>query len=402
MSNIPIHLELASGLWIIFTAYVLLNRGLIDPTGETAGAWLVVFPSCLAASILMAADRVDWFSRSVTLIAVFGCVNAIATIAFWLVPSLYTSWFYPVFLSGTYISNAGYMSGLTSHYSDNGMVLALGLVACLSIALRGGPRRSRCWVLFAVTLFAILLTTKRSHLVFGVAACVLAYTAWNSANGVSTAGRLLLAAVFAIFALYVASLYVPEVTAVFERIASLEDDETFGGRSVYYTICLEQWADSPITGSGWDGFTDALYRSGISDLSRLYKAGNLSQDAHNVFLQLLAEEGLVGLALFCAAAAASLVSTIRLLVLENERERPDGAFRASCAGSIAVQAFFVMYCATGNALYTYVEYVPYLLSLSVPLAACGQRTVGARGQSLSSAEPRKELGAIWKERTCRA
>lgn len=373
--NRPVHISISAGLWIVFTLYVLLNRGLVDAPGSTATRWLLLFPVCLAIAVLASSDYVKWLRKLLVIITIFGTLNAIATITFWIVPDLYSGWFYPTFLSdASYVSNAGYKSGLTTHYSTNGMVLALGLVCCFSLLLQ--HRAKLRWkIIFAVILFALLLTTKRAHFVFGVAACVAAYAFWNSNKSFSTTYKIVLAAAVALLLLYFASFYVPDLVEVFGRIAVLEDDDSFGGRAAYYQICLNLWESNPLFGCGWDGFTDALYRSGISDLTRLYQQGNLTQDAHNVFFQILAEEGLVGLAFFLAASGCSLVVAIRLLIKSNKKSVSNWAYRSACAGSIAIQSFFLMYCITGNPLYTQMEYIPYLLALVIPFAGIKQSDI---------------------------
>ena len=73
--------------------------------------------------------------------------------------------------------NAG-IPGLTKHYSTNGMLLAVGTMIFGSYALT--EKRRSDYLLFLISVAALLLSGKRAHTVFGLAALYLCYFAYNS------------------------------------------------------------------------------------------------------------------------------------------------------------------------------------------------------------------------------
>lgn len=348
-----IRLQLLPGaaIFLCFLCYIVVNRGFSLITG---GGWLALFGLCFIAAVLLRYDTVDWISVAAKFVALFGLIHSIATIFFFVLPNLYSGWFKPHFYPDV-VSAADYKSGLTNHYSTNCMYLAWGLITSFYFWQVTGRRCGRKWAVpVLMILVALLLTAKRLHLVAGVACCLIVYLLLNSGKGsFGTALKITAFAVVAIIALYVVSLSVPEIAGVVDRLADAGPETA---RLSYYDICLELFKSSPFVGHGWGSFTTTLYQSGISDLARLYRNGNLYQNAHNVYLQLLAEEGFIGLLLFLSAAATSLIFSLK------------AAFSKGCeiqrglyALAVGIQIFFLLYCLTGNPLYDFAEYSVYLI-----------------------------------------
>lgn len=360
-----VYITLAGASWIAFVTLCAFNQGQELVTGSDA-AWLktVVLIICLAICIAFEWDKWSHFMLEVVVFS--GVVCAIATILFFIVPWLYDAWFKPFFYADS-VNATGYMSGLASHYSLNGMYLAWGLLAAWT-ALLTSPRTERVkWCMATVIVFvALLLTSKRAHLLFGVCCCVIQYLIMHSRDLPRRVLSVLYGMLVIVVLVAVASMFVPQLAQFIVRFEGLIGDDSFGGRSNYYEMCLDLYRESPLIGSGWNAFTDRLYSSGILDLRRLYAAGNLNQNAHNVFLQLLAEEGALGLLLFLTASLWMLVKTVRVLRSSTKKE-VCGAPTASALFSVGVQCFFLMYCFTGNPLYEPVEYIIYLL-VCLPLS----------------------------------
>lgn len=356
-----IKLRPAGFMLVVFLLYVVVNQSSSLISGADS-YWLYLFSLCFIAAFLVAADSSDWLRFITKTVAIFAAVHAVATIAFFVFPDLYVGWFKPHFypLIRTAVD---YRSGLCNHYSSNGMYLAWGLITSFYLWQSAVRPKNRKWKGAAIVIIvALLLTTKRAHLVFGIVCCVIVYLLLNV--GKTTSATTIKLAAFLAVALtvfYAMSLFVPEIAEVVDRLSGAELDE---GRADYWHICLNLFQSSPLVGHGWESFTKALYQSGISDLARLYLAGNLYQNAHNVYFQLLAEEGLVGLCLFAVAAVASLVHSIKATISDCR-----SSIGSLCALSAGIQAFFLLYCITGNPLYDIYEYSVYLLLGLAPFIA---------------------------------
>lgn len=366
-SNDKLKVLPAGALIICFLVYVVVNRGTSLILGDDR-QWFLFFTSCVLIAFLLAGRLFRWIELSIKIIVVFALIHAVATVVFLIVPNLYRGWFKPHFFPFTATAN-GYKAGLSAHYSTNGMYLAWGLICAFYLWLRDGGQNTRKWQFATILIFvAVLLTTKRAHLVFGVVACFVLYLLLNSGKGTfGTVFKVVSFLICALVALYIASQFVPEIAGVVSRLQDAELDE---GRSSYYGVCLDMFASSPIFGEGWGSFTTALFQSGVSDLARLYRQGILNQNAHCVYLQVLAEEGLCGFLLFMGFVLTALVYSIRS-ALASSGDRSHGIF----ALSTGIQIFFLLYCVTGNPLYELIEYSVYLL---VGVAPAFARVVPAK------------------------
>ena len=356
---------------LVFLVFAVANRGEALLVGSDR-SWLYTFTLTLLLGIFLRADSAQWAITIVKDIALFSVIHAAATLFFLVVPNVYSDWFKPHFYANVRTAQ-NYKAGLTSHYSTNGMYLAWGLISSYFLSCCAAKRRG--WLVCAgFVLLALLATTKRAHLLFGIAACFSIYFLFNRNRGSVTKWfKFLTALLAAAIVMYVFSLYIPELAGVLTRLQGAELDD---GRSSYYTICLDMWRRAPFFGGGWNSFTKTLYQSGISDLSRLYTNNNLSQNAHNVYLQLLAEEGLFGFVLFLLVAGGGLLRSIKSALTSCDSGAGAPQQVALSTLSVAVQMFFFLYCLTGNSLYEVAEYAVYIL-VGLPSARLFVSSVGA-------------------------
>ena len=360
MSSVP------TILLCIFFCFLLVNSN-IDLARGTEPLWIIQFGgSLLAVYMLLTCSTECWMGVVIRAIGVFGLFYSAATIVFMLIPESYGV-VYPYLQAKSVspITGMGYRAGLTVHYSTNGIYTALGFLACSAVAL---SRKRRGWTLCAcICLLALILTTKRAHLAFGVAAFSAAYFSFNSQRKLGSFGRFILVVAIAIIVLYIVSFFNSEVLAVVERFQELADDDSLNGRSGFYDLCLAMWGRSPLIGNGWGSYTVEFNNTaeGMFYISRGYSTMN----AHNVYLQVLAEEGVIGLSLFIGAVAMGIICALRALMHLGVTDDADEANvrerRALLAGSLSIQVFFAMYCLTGNPLYDAQVYVPWLLALGV-------------------------------------
>ena len=351
---------------------------LVDQNGAFRGSqlafvsmkWLLIFGIMVILTSLMGqASKQKWHSSLWAIIVAVGLFYALATIASWAVPGFHDRIYYRFFASAAH-SAANWRAGFTSHYSTNGMYLALGLMACIPRLADRNKNLAIRVIPAAIILFALLLTTKRAHLVIGLFSMVAALCIFGSRKSASTGFKVLVVAAIGILVFYLASIYIPDLTVVFDRIAQVQEDDTFGGRSSFYDICLSIWGEHPLVGSGMGSYTTTFNMTPLG--SWYISRGYTTMKAHNCYLQVLAEQGIIGLVLLVAVFVTFLAGSIRLLLWLNRRNPSDYSLRISLTVSVAIQLFFVVYCLTGNPLYDMQMFIPYLLSCSVYMWIRGQ------------------------------
>lgn len=232
-------------------------------------------------------------------------------------------------------TGAGRLSGAGVDANELALTLvgAITLGAALALA-RSLPGLAR-WACAAGALlgvFAVLLTESRTGLV-GLAAAVIL--------GIVFAGRGRRLPMLAIGAVATLSLsfYVlalaPESTR--ERVLSQERGSDGGsGRTDIWTVGWRMVEDKPIIGIGAGNFA-------LTSVNYLLQPGDIRRDdfildepkvAHNIYLEVLAELGVIGLALFLAILGFALTCCLRAARLFAARGDPtlELVSRAAFAG----------------------------------------------------------------------
>lgn len=327
---------------------------------------LLVVYTLLFMCMYAAAGERSWVKSCLKTLVAFAVFHAFCTIVFWLVPALYP----PVksaFFSGSYMAR-DYRSGFTAHYSTNSIYLSLGLV-CWCCGLVGSRKKARFKdsILGLILLLALFLTTKRGPLVASVAAIVISYLFVNRKKLTGTMFKTLAVAAIAVIAVGVFATFVPAVQATLERFIELSDDGTGNGRSYLYECAWSMFHANPLLGCGWGTYSKYV---ATTSLGAMYSnLGFSSMSAHNVYLQLLAETGVIGLISFVFPAFVSIFVAMHHSESQvEERLYGDSFCLWACLG---MQVYFLIYCFSGNPLYDPQCYIPYFISCVAVFAICG-------------------------------
>ncbi len=331
---------------------------------DTETRWLLPMVGILLLFILEGAD--SWQDVFIKSVRVFTGIHAFFTVFFYIFKGLYLNHFVKLVPgAGEYLIGKfkeGCMPGITGHYSTNGIYLGIGVVFFASGLIMGRYKsRGQCYLEFAKTMFvllALVLTSKRAHILFGVAACFVMYYVYNSDR---KAKRLIyiLGAVLCLIALVAVMMpFVPAIGRMVNRFIHADGGEITNGRIWFWEFALEKFRQSPLGGIGWGGFKHAFYlRIGT------YSETSKYVDTHNVYLQLLCEQGLIGVSLFLGGVVSCFVKTWRLLKLARMKrlKEIDMTRQKYLMISLGIQSFFILYCFTGNCLYDCEFFYVYIL-----------------------------------------
>ena len=253
--------------------------------------------------------------------------------------------------------------GLSGHYSQNGIYMALGLCCSYPLFYMKGklsfPVKA---AIFSAALFALVLTGKRGALLFGVAAVMLSYVLCRKGPASGKFMAAMLIAAGGITVLYILSFYVETVAETLGRFAVLFSDnpsaDVSNGRFGLYNIAWNFFCKSPVFGIGWREFS--------REVVNRYNQDGVLRDTHNVFLQLLCETGLVGFCVFLSLFVSSFVQTVRLILagVRRQLELPEMT-KGALVFSVCYQIFFLLYCMTGNPLYDLETLYAYVISVGI-------------------------------------
>jgi O-antigen ligase len=190
------------------------------------------------------------------------------------------------------------------------------------------------WIAVVVSVAALLLTRSKGGLTAAGVGMAVFWVIWGLFNrwphtkmvltGVGGAG-------FAVLFLVLMFWQVPTLGADWEKLATRAwNDPSIKGRVLMWKTTMEMAAAHPIVGIGTGTFGAqyqpyrAVVFDRLSDPAAVYPAKEHSYDeagnAHNDWLQLAAENGIVGLLLFTSIVVFSFVGGIRLLHVKNDHD----------------------------------------------------------------------------------
>lgn len=359
--NIPI-------FWLIALLYAVFNEALLRSAFFTDGLSQLAI---LIAFMFSAMSTQKWIKANDQLVLFFVMLHSFATILFLAFPNLY-GYYAAATYPGDYSSlmsnySLGRLAGLCANYSTNGIYLSLGvgIVGCRFLVAK--QRNSVQVLLNLCVVAALLLTGKRGPLIFSAAALIFTYLVMNRRQKIKRYFKVIAAVAVAIVAFLIASYYIPALGKTLERmIAGLSSDDITGGRMILYQLAIVMFHENPVFGCGWGSYQ---YRADASVIGAIY-GRNSDMYAHNCYLQLLAETGIVGFVLFVGAIFLTLRAAVKVVkaIQADPDEVPNGEKMYFLATSLYVQIFFILYCLTGNPLYDYPSLFPYLIFSTVPLA----------------------------------
>lgn len=342
--------------WFLFASVALVSRYVSGGTlsFSQCAFFLGSFAACLAAC------STRWLTIMLRFVVVFLCAHLAATVLFFILPDVYTSTVKTAFFAGK-TTAIGYQSGLTSHYSNNGFLLAFGSVLCASFFCGAEKKNRIYWLVLAALFFVgVVLTQKRSFLLLCLFSFICLF-AVADVRGKFTKATGALIAVSIVFGLLVT--YVPAVSDSFSRLVGTLDalesgdvSEATSGRTYLWETAIREWLQSPFFGNGWGSF---YY---------VWPYGSVSIYAHNEILQLLHDFGIIGLSVFVALVIPTVSLSIKNLRW-FQKHPCDSVFKSAAFFALTFQVFLISYACTSGILFqSALVCVPWMLTIAIGLA----------------------------------
>lgn len=259
------------------------------------------------------------------------------------------------------IRTAEQAGGILPHTASAGGFVVSGAAA---YALLDKEKKNRVdyWLVLSVYVLALIILKKRAMIVWTAASMTgIHILKYHFNRKILIKIKALIKKIFIAIALVFSAFFVlskvPFVREQFELLIErfITNDSTQTGRTILYALAFRLIQQSPWLGIGWAryrGFTYGIFGSGID---RTY-------EVHNVYLQLLCETGIIGLAAFLFAVVSVLIYTCKKYrhICENVSE---GGQQDLWYFSLFLQMFFVLYCLSGNPLYDYNFLITYFIGV---------------------------------------
>ena len=245
--------------------------------------------------------------------------------------------------------NSGFYTGFTIITGVAAYFCVVWIAASVSCLLFA--RKHRAFWLFPIALgiLALLLTKKRGHFLGALLmiAAVIVLT-----KGKKARSMLLVFGGGMVVLLLVLSL-IPQSRGIYERFLT----SGLSGREYIYAILLRKFRESPVIGIG-------LGSSGRFIFGNV--PGTTAGTAHNEYLRVLCETGVLGFIAFTFAVFYQYGYTIRQYrrALNGGAELPDETLRIM-AFSLCMQTFILLHALTENPLSSYDQLYMYFLSAAL-------------------------------------
>lgn len=210
---------------------------------------------------------------------------------------------------------SGAWKGIYAHKNALGRPVALGVIVFVLLGLWGKKYRWVAWAGFALSIFLILKSTSATPLLSSLTVLTVLpiYSVWR--------WRYPLGLPLFIMAVTVGASIAIGIWSNLETVlAAAGKDMTFTGRSFLWTFLIEMIQKRPWLGYGYGGF----WRGWEGDSYYVWTAIPwLPQYAHNGYLQLGLDLGLLGLSVF---ALGFLINFIRAFTLAYATKTPEALF----------------------------------------------------------------------------
>lgn len=248
---------------------------------------------------------------------------------------------------------ANYKSSITSaHYSSNAVYLSFGAITLWSSYIIDKSKKDLKHTFFI--LIALFITGKRSCFTFACATILFLYFYYSQVSLTKKMRNVIKVMIAFAILVPIATLAIPQLGNMFGRIQYFfKSDKSFGNRIELYAIAINMFRSNPLFGTGWGAYK--FYFDSMN-FTWQYDGSNLL-NAHNVYLQVLAESGIIGEFIYVLILSRTIVNTLKI-----GKRNKDNLYIIFSTG---IQIFFLLYSITGNPLYDTMFNVTYFITLGM-------------------------------------
>ena len=315
-------------------------------------------------------SRGEWKLEWMGLTRMYSLIHAIATVIFYFNKNLFNSYASMMF-SGEKLADVlkyyryGMMTGLSGHFSTNGMILGVGfmfwfeyVLASYNANIKRGKKHIQI-VALAVVTYALILTSKRGPLIFAVIAIVITNIIYRGKNVLKRLIAAVVIVLLLIVAYYYLSRFIPGLSTITDKFARLEESDAgvLNGRGGLWQRAIDMFKSSPIIGNGFGSYSRYATETNA-----------ITTSAHNYYLQLLAEFGIVGIIFYMMAFISGLANGYKSMVcaIKTNLLSKDSNRMMVYKVAFEMQTFVVLYNISATALMYYYILIPYFLACAVP------------------------------------
>lgn len=242
--------------------------------------------------------------------------------------------------------------GLGGYLGNNAFLLSTGLGLYVGSIIFEKRHRKLNLFIFLLLLISILLTGSRTALLLCTVSGVLSYIFKDRTNFIRVYKKIFqFVAIFLVSGILVFTIAPEAIVNILDRFQN--GQESINNRFILYSYAIELFKNKPLFGFGINSFLGLTYTNPAM-IENTY--------VHNIFLQLLAETGIVGAFFILIPYFFTWFSTLYLMRKQKKLEERKELFI-----SFFIQNIFLIYFLSGNPLYDYNLLLIYFIFISIPI-----------------------------------
>ena len=262
------------------------------------------------------------------------------------------------------VSAPGYASdGFSSDRTVAAYILCLGIGCFLFEAEKEEnftKTKLHKWGCALILFLALVFTNKRSFLIAPIVAVVFIQII-NSLHKPSRFLKIFTISIVSCIAFGMICVmcynagYENALSRVGATIIGVRNNEDVSSMRSTWAELMDSWRqDHKVFGIGWESF--------ITRLKSTEYAGKVP-NGHNVYKQILCEEGYVGIIVYLGLVIYTIAASIKLVISKRKEKNPE----LFCFAKIACYMLlvFAIYCYSGNAIYDAEIYFPFFFAIKM-------------------------------------
>ena len=320
--------------WLLIILFFLIFRNWWSVISTIKWCWSIFIVFCICQN----SRRLRGIYKAVIII---GFPHVIATLFFIVFQNLYPV-MYNVFgrwPGGTRDGRLGFRAGISNHYSLNGIYIAIVFLCCFAYTFNSYKKRKKdlpiLGMITLIVFFSLILTMKRAHILFSIIAILLGIIVFAQKISVRQLISLLSIVLILCGIFLWAYRTFPEIDLALRRFENLDEDGNLQYRIKMWEYALHMFSVNPFIGMGWGSFR---------------QTSGYGMNAHNVYIQLLAETGILGFSIYMVTLLILVINAIHGSRLNIKRCCYGELFFSSFA-SLLILLFYIFYSFSGNCLF---------------------------------------------------
>lgn len=298
----------------------------------------------------------NWYKKGIKFFLLFSSIHTMFTMMQYLLPRFFDAAVlnnlpYEIQKVALHFLSIGVYSGITDQTGRNATYITFGLSVIYSKWLTNKDKLNiKILLPFAVWLLALLITGKRGHLIANIATMIIIYVYNEKVKGKNILSKFMKIMIGILIIISVIILIFPEALTPITRLSQPRtEDDSISVRMGHYKLAIEMFKQKPIIGFGTGTF-------------KLFDSNETH--THNIYLQLLAENGMLGFTLFVSVLCLNILKTIKSLKVYIKDNKKNITFYLSF--SLYIQLFFIIYGMSGNPISDNYILLTYLMASSIP------------------------------------